>query len=131
MVAFIRHLALGLGMIGCLFFSSAFVASLVKPGFVEQIAKTVIRYQVEKEVNEKIDAIDAQFVKKKASFFVQNYAQEAAKIKRQLSEKLPEHVAAVLAEMQNLDRECRKKIESSIRDGLDSGSGACRKHNSV
>lgn len=64
-MAFIRHLTLGLGILGCLFFSLAFVASLVKPGFVERIAKTIIRYQVEKEVNEKIEAIDAYLVKKK------------------------------------------------------------------
>lgn len=117
-MALIRHLALGLGILGCLFFASAFVASLIKPGFVEQIAKTVIRYQVEKEVSEKIEAIDTHFVKKRASVLVHGYAQEAAKIKRQLSDKLPEHITAVLAEMQNLDCECRKKIETSIRDGL-------------
>lgn len=111
-----RNLILAFGIVGCLFFGATFVASIANPGFVERVAKDVIRYQVEKNVREKVDAIDTHFLTKRAEVFVRGYADEIALTKRQLSEHLPERIAAVIAEMRDLDCECRKKIENSLRE---------------
>ncbi len=101
-----------------MFFALAFVASIVSPGFVENIAETVIRYEVEKQVQEKVAAIDTHFLSEKAAVLVKNYAEEIAETKRQLAQQLPTRIAEVVAEMQNLDCECRKKIETNLREGF-------------
>lgn len=115
----VRNGILALGLMGCLLFFVAFLASVVNPGFVEGVAKDLIRYQVEKTVHEKIDALDAGFLGRKAGVYAKGYAEEIALAKRQLSEQLPARMAAVIAEMRNLDCECRKKIESGLRGRLE------------
>lgn len=115
----IRKLVLAFGIVGFLFFGAAFVASVANPGLVEQVAKDVIRYQVEKNVRERIESIDERFLTKRAEAIAKGYADEIAISKRQLSEQLPERIAAVIAEMRNLDCECRKKIGSSLRAGTE------------
>lgn len=114
----LRHSILITGIVGCLFFASAFLASLANPALVEQIAKDLIRHQVESIVREKIDAIDANFLSGKAAVFAKGYTNEVAVIKRQLAERLPARLGAVIAEMGNLDCECRKKIETHLKEGF-------------
>lgn len=63
---FARRSALTIGVIGFVFFALAFFASIARPGFVEQIARNVIRYEVEKKVHEKVEAINTHFLSKKA-----------------------------------------------------------------
>lgn len=118
-IALTRISLLFLGIIGCLIFSAAFVISLVSPGFVEQVAKDLIRYQVEKKVHEKLDSLDSNILVKKAERFAKGHADEIALAKRQLAEQLPARIADVIAEMRNLDCECRNKIETSIREGFE------------
>ncbi len=91
---------------------------MIKPGFVEQIAKTVIRYEVEKKVQEKVEAIDS-FLAKKAGALSKGYANEITQTKGLLVQQLPARLAEVIGEMQNLDCECRNKIETSIRAGFE------------
>jgi hypothetical protein len=115
----IRTLLLVLSAIGGSLFGLIFAVSLLNPGYVEQVAKELIRSQVEKKVHEKFEAIDAKFLSSKAATMVKKYGEKVTLIKRQLSEKLPERIAAVIAEMQNLDCECRKKVEKEIRSGFE------------
>lgn len=114
-----RRIALALGIVGCVFFGLAFVTSIANPGFVEQIAKRIIRYEVEKKVQENVDAIDSSFLAKKAEVLSKSYADEIAQTKRFLAQQLPTRLAEVIGEMQNLDCECRKKIETNIRTGFE------------
>lgn len=114
-----RRSALSIAAIGLVFFALAFLASIVSPGFVEQVAKEVIRYEVEKTVHEKVEAIDSRFLSKKAEGFAKSYADDIAQTKRLLAQQLPARIAEVVAEMQNLDCECRKKIEKNIREGFE------------
>lgn len=115
----IRILLLALSTIGGGLFGLMFFASVVNPGYVEQVARDLIRHQVEKKVHERIESLDAKFLSSKAASLVRKHADEAALIKRQLREKFPERIAAVIAEMRNLDCECRKKVETSIRSGFE------------
>ncbi len=116
---FVRWFALILGIVGGLLFGFAFVASVTNPGFVEQLAKNIIRYEVERKVQEKIEAIDSAFLSSKAAVFAKGYAEEVEQIKRLLTQQLPTRLAKVIAEMRDLDCECRKKIETNIRDGFE------------
>lgn len=116
---FVRWFALILGIVGGLLFGFAFLASVTKPGFVEQLAKNIIRYEVERKVQEKIEAIDSAFLSSKAAVIAKGYAEEVEQIKRLLTQQLPTRLAKVIAEMRDLDCECRKKIETNIRDGFE------------
>jgi hypothetical protein len=113
----LRKLLFALGAIGALAFAAGFIASFVNPLFVESIAKEVIKREVESRVHEKIDALDDKFLAGKAAQLITGYSDEVAILQRQLKEKVPEKLTAVIAEMGNLNCECRKKVEASLRDG--------------
>lgn len=119
MVNVVRPLLLAVGFIGALLFGAAFVTSILNPGYVEEIAKDIIRTQVEKKTREKLHAIDSRFLAGKAGAFIKQESEKIEHAKQQLIARLPEKVAAVIAEMRNLDCECRKKIEKSMRDGFE------------
>lgn len=115
----IRVFALVFGVAGLLLFGAAFIASFAAPGFVEQAAREVIRFEVEKRVHEKIDTLDNSFLGRRAAKLSGKYAAQVADDRRMLEAKLPERIAQVVGEMRNLNCECRKKIASVVRDGLD------------
>jgi ABC-type multidrug transport system fused ATPase/permease subunit len=115
----IRSLLLILGLLGALLFGAAFVTSIVNPGYVEELAKDIIRQQIEKKVHEKIEALDAKFLTRKAGGLIEAYSTKVQDAKRQINEKLPERLALVIAEMRNLDCECRQKIQLAIREGFE------------
>lgn len=116
---FVRRLALVLGALGSVFFSLAFAASFASPGFVEQAAKQVIRQEVEKQVRQKIDALDESFLLRQAQVLARGQAERMAQAQRALAQQLPERLSRVIAEMADLDCECRKKVEAGIRGGLE------------
>lgn len=116
----IRMVLLVVSVIGTALFGAAFVASVVNPGYVEAVGKDIIRYQIEQKVHEKIDALDEKFLSGKAGALIKKHSQEAEAMKRQIEEKLPEQIATVIAEMRNLDCECRKKIADNLLKGLES-----------
>lgn len=107
-----------LGWTGAFVFSVAFVVSILNPGYVENIAKDIIRHQVEKKVHEKIESLDAMFLSAKAAHLLKGHSEEIATAKHQLEENVPERIASVIAEMAKLDCECRKNIGISIRAGI-------------
>lgn len=115
----LRAVLLIVSAAGSLLFGAAFLTSLANPGYVENIAKDIIRHEVEKRVHEKVDALDEKFLAGKAGVLVQKHAEEAEQARRQIREKVPERIAAVIAEMRNLDCECRKKIAIHSRAGLE------------
>ena len=114
-----RRTALTIGMTGFVFFALAFLASIANPGFVEHAAKNIIRYEVEKRVQDKVEAIDTHFLTKQAGVFAKARADEIAEAKRQLAQQLPARIAEIIGEMQDLDCACRKQIETSIREGFE------------
>ena len=91
--ALTRISLLFLGIIGCLIFSAAFVISLVSPGFVEQVAKDLIRYQVEKKVHEKLDSLDSNILVKKAERIAKGQCFRVRTALLQLDEQLIWHGA--------------------------------------
>ena len=95
------------------------MTSFIVPGFVEDVAKDIIRIQVEKKIHAKVDSLDANFLVGKASALIREHHEEAERVKQQLEAKLPEKIASVLAEMRNLSCECRKKIEGVLRKGFE------------
>lgn len=108
-----------LSALGTLVFGGALLASLLNPLWVEQVAKEIIRQQIETKVREKVDALDARSLTSRAGQILQSQAQEAQRIRQMLASQLPERIGRVMAEMSNADCECRKKVEGAVRNGLD------------
>ncbi|MEO8104337.1 MAG: hypothetical protein ABI790_17620 [Betaproteobacteria bacterium] len=115
----VRSTLLAIGVIGALLFGAAFFTSLVDPVFVERIAKDIIRQQVEKRVQERIDVLDESYLANQAGRLIKGMQQKVEDTRRALKERLPERIATVIAEMAKADCECRKKLETSIRGGLE------------
>lgn len=99
---------------GLALFGAAFVASYVNPGLVETLARDAIRFEVERRVSERIDALDGGKLVEMAKGLSGRNSLEIIELKRQLAENLPQKVAAVAAQMRNMDCECRKAIEKSM-----------------
>lgn len=117
----IRRSVLACSSIGALLFGAALLASLLDPGLSERMAREAIRMQVEKQVHRHIDALDAGFLARQAGRMAEDYARQIARAKKLLEEQLPERLARVIAEMRNLDCECRKQVESRVRNHLERG----------
>jgi hypothetical protein len=118
---FMRVSAVVVGIAGLLLFASAFIASFVVPGFVEQAAREVIRFEVEKQVHEKIEALDDSFLGRQAAKLSGRYAERMADSKRLLEANAPERIAQVIGEMRNLSCECRNKVAATLRASLTEG----------
>ena len=114
-----RRFALVIAVLGTLFFGAAFLLSLAKPIWVEQTARNLIRLEVETRLHEKIKSLDNSALAQKAAALTKGYVDEVALTKRLLTQRLPARVAEMMGEMQNLDCECRKKIEDRVRSGLE------------
>lgn len=113
-----RRLAWVVGSLGFAVFAAAFVASCASPGWVEQVARQAIRKEVEQRVHEKVAALDSRFLARQAQVLARGHADEMEQARRMLEQQLPERLAQVIAEMQNLDCECRSRVEAGIRGGL-------------
>jgi hypothetical protein len=115
----LRFFLLCLSGIGTVVFGGALLLSLVNPGFVERVAKDIIRHQIETKMREKIDALDAGVLSSRAGAILQAQEQELHRIRQVLVSQLPERIGRVMHEMADLDCECRKKLEGAVRSGLE------------
>jgi hypothetical protein len=119
MTSAIRPSLLGISVIGTALFGALFITSILNPGYVEGVAKVIIRLQVEKSVHEKIDSLDEKFLSSKAASLFKAQVDEIENAKRQLKKNAPEKIASVIVEMSDLSCECRNIIEKSIREGIE------------
>ncbi|MFZ6780884.1 hypothetical protein ACO0LD_28960 [Undibacterium sp. Ji83W] len=118
----IRTLLLIISVLGSLLFGAAFVLSYTNPVMVENIAREVVRMEVEKRVTEKIDTLQGSKITALASRVVTHQNAEIENIRQQLATGLPAKIAGIVAEMGKLDCPCRQKIEKSITKGLEDRS---------
>lgn len=128
-MVFVRRLALVLGALGCVVFTLALTASFVSPSFVERAAKQAIRQEVEKRVREKIGVLDENFLLRQAQVLAHGQSERISQAQQALAQHLPERLSQVIAEMSDLDCECRKKVEAGVRGGLEgevAGASAIR-----
>jgi hypothetical protein len=106
-------------MVGTMVFGTLFVTSILNPGYVEVVAKEIIRREVEKSIHAKIDALDASYLTGKATALLKRQQAEIETARQLLEAKLPRLLATVIANMQYLDCECRRNIEKNIRIGVE------------
>lgn len=114
----VRLAVLCLGLIGSVIFIGAFAASWVTPHFISKTAREVIRYRVAQEMNEKIDALGAEFLVEKAKILTKDKADEIERIKLLVKAKVPELVAVIANQMRDPDCPCRKWTPEPFRNFL-------------
>jgi hypothetical protein len=106
-----RSVLLFISLFGSLLFGSAFVLSFTHPAFVESAARELIRIEVERRTTEKLETLQGTRIAAIAERMSGRNAEEIDDIKRKLAEGLPKQVATIVAQMRNLDCDCRKAIE--------------------
>ncbi len=111
------------GIIGFLIFGMFFYFTYSVPGYVEEVGKEFIKSQVQKEVSEKIDAIklksqDGKLSRIAAALYKHNQ-EIIERTKKELQNKLHEKLALAIAQMRDLDCECREKYSQMFKRGFE------------
>lgn len=104
-------LVLVIAAIGFVVFGTVFALSYASQSFVETVGKEVIRLEVQRQVAEKVEALEGSRLAGLAERLSGRNAEELATARRQLAEGLPAKVAETVARMRSLDCECRRAIE--------------------
>jgi len=112
-----------IGVIGALIFGTFFYFTYSTPGYVEEVGKDFIKSQIEKKTNQKVDSIklksqDSKLAKIAAALY-KKQQEKIDHLKNQLKNKAHDKLAAVIAEMRDLDCECRKKYSKMFKDGYE------------
>lgn len=111
------------GMAGALLFGTFFYFTYGIPGYVEEIGKEFIKNQIldktdEKIENLKLDNKDSKLAQLAAKLY-QQHQEEIDRIKAQLRSQAHEQLAAVIAEMSNLNCECRRKYAQMYKEAFE------------
>ena len=121
----------GIGLVGILIFLPIFVFTLLDPNFVEHIGRSFIEWKVESEAEKRIDSLqfentlsDSELVKRllndKVNEKLKGAEAQLEEVQEQLKKDAPRIISEQIAEMRNLDCECRKKWEERLRNSMES-----------
>ena len=112
-----------IGALGTIIFATFLYFTYGVPGYVEEIGKEFIKNEILDKTNKKIEALkleskDSKLAQLAEKLYRQNQ-EEIDKVKTQLRNKVHEHLAEVMAEMRDLDCECRNKYAQRYKDGFE------------
>ncbi len=114
-----------LGVVGVILFLPLFLFTFSDPQLVEKAGKSFVEWKLQNELEKKIDSISlpkstrlesllgdrAKQLREESELKIEN-------VKRQLKEDAPEILAEQIAQLRNLDCECRKFWEKAIRTSM-------------
>ena len=114
-----------LGIFGALLFVPLFLFTFADPQLIENSGRSFIEWKLHAETDKKIDSIVLpeqtkleSLLGEKAKELREKTATKIEEIKRQLKANAPAILAAQIAKLRNLDCECRKKWEVSLRQSM-------------
>jgi len=108
------------GLLGLVLFGTAFAVTFVSPIYFEQAGKAFVQNRIEAEVRAKIQSLPAHLPATRAmGILSQRFQTDAAALQKKLEDRLPEKVADVIAQMLDLDCDCREKLGRTFRDTLE------------
>lgn len=122
----LRKALLGLSLLGALVFGGGLLASLFAPLSIEQVAREVIRVEVERRVGQRVDALSNSRLAGLARKALEKTTADAERVERELKAQLPQRVALAVADMLNADCECRKRLAERARQAHEDQLGALR-----
>lgn len=111
-----------LALLGILLFGTLFAFTFGVPESVERIGADFIKQRIEQETREKIDSLTLKARDSKLGKLVtkvlENQQERVEQLKTLLKTRAQDKIAEVVARMQNLDCECRRKVAEMISKGL-------------
>ncbi len=112
------------GVLGAALFGAFLAVTYSTPGWVEDFASSYIESEAEKRVDSTIDALrppesDSALARLAQSMYEKNEAR-IADLKTNLRNKVHEQWATAIAQVRNLDCECRQKWEDFFESGFQS-----------
>lgn len=110
-----RPVVLILGLLGCALFGGAFVTSFVSPLLVERAAREVIRLEVQRRVERRIDALSDSVIAAAGRAALAKVDADLERSLRAVRQDLPAKVAGVVADMLDADCECRRRLVEHAR----------------
>ncbi|WP_444945862.1 hypothetical protein ACJJIP_20055 [Microbulbifer sp. VTAC004] len=115
------------GLLGVLLFVPLFLFTFAAPHIIEKSGSSFIEWKLKSEADKRIDALRLPAPTKlegllgaKAREFRAKTERDLEKVKQQLKEDAPAILANQIAKLRNLDCECRRKWERSIRVSMQS-----------
>jgi len=115
----------GFGLLGTLVFVPLFVATFLDPQLIEKSARPFIEWKLNQDVNKQIDSIDIPKEVKFERLLGEKTKQLRAEtekriqtLQRQLKNDAPTIIADQIAQMFDLNCECRKKWQQNIRQSM-------------
>lgn len=111
-----RPIAIFISLAGLLLLGGALVLSFVSPITVERMAREVIKAEVQKRVDERIDALDDSTIGRLAGRFVRRNQEQLATVRQQIADGLPQRIATEIGRMLDADCECRRIIGKKVED---------------
>ena len=112
-----------IGIVGTAVFATFFAFTYSIPGWVEDFAAAYIEREAAKRVDGSIDAIqlpqsDSALGRLAQSIYDRNEENIEA-LREKLRSKAHERMAAAIAEIRNLDCECRRRTEQWLKEGFE------------
>jgi len=108
-----------IGLAGTILFGTFLFFTYSLPGYVEEVGKDFIKQQVKDKTTQKIDSITLSkkdnALSKIASKLLEQNQDKVTAIKQQLKMKAHDKLADIIAEMRDLDCECRNKYAAFIK----------------
>ena len=106
-----------IGILGALVSSLLFTMTFATQNSIERAGQAFIKYQVEKEVKEKLESTKLTGVKENAQALSNKFGIDIDKDAQDLEDHLPQKIASVIAEMCKMDCQQRKKLEDALAAG--------------
>ena len=110
-----RLLAWFIAAAGLLVFGALLALSFVDPLTVEKLAREVARQEMQRHVGERVAALDDARITLMATRALARTRVDLQRQREALRQKLPEQVAQRMADLLNVDCECRKQLTRRAR----------------
>lgn len=111
-----RSLLSWIGWVGTLSFGTAFLLSLISPILIEQVAREVVRIEVERRVGERIESLTNSRVVQLAQKALGHTDAQARAAREALARDVPGRVADAMSDLLRADCECRKRLVDAARE---------------
>ncbi len=114
-----------IGLLGTILFVPLFFLTFADPQLIENSGKSFIEWKLNTEANKKIDNIQIpqtnrfnKLLGEKAKKLLSQNESQLENLKQRLKDDVPAIMAEQISKMRNLDCDCRKKWENTIRNSI-------------
>jgi len=109
-----RRTILGFSLVGTLLFGSAFALSWLNSIWIERLASTAVRFEVERETGERVDALSGAPMVGLAQRALGRTDADIERTREAIRREVPASVARVAAAMLDPDCACRARLTAAF-----------------